>query len=186
MFMDVGKSESPPIAEGAYWAFMPVAIALATPLLTRLAAALLDQALAPPVLQALDQFQALFQQSVSFAREAATAVLPAGLLELAPNPVNEVFLFSFAGAAYIAGWLVAGFQRGLGWIAGLLLALVLTFCLGVSLLGFGVLLVAYWLLADDGFLFFLLFDEPNDRAILVPLLVPVLLAAAMIIGSRLA
>lgn len=78
------------------------------------------------------------------------------------------------------------FQRGLGWIAGLLLALVLTFCLGVSLLGFGVLLVAYWLLADDGFLFFLLFDEPNDRAILVPLLVPVLLAAAMIIGSRLA
>jgi hypothetical protein len=86
---------------------------------------------------------------------------------------------------HIAGWFAASLQRRLGWILGAILALVLALALGVTFLGLAFLLVAY-LFLSDGLAIVFEIDDANDWAILFPLLMPPVLAAAFALANWLA
>jgi len=66
-----------------------------------------------------------------------------------------------------------------------LAALLLALGLGVTLLGLGFLIIAY-LFVSDGAVLIQALEKENDRAILIPLLVPPTLAGMLLAASGLA
>jgi hypothetical protein len=178
MFMEIdGPRSPPPMAEGAYWVFMPFAVLLATPGVTVVVAAILGEPLAPPLVQAVDWYRSFLLAPIAALREVVAGILPQVWDDATRDWPNDLLPFSFAGGAFIASWIAAGLRRALGPVAASVLALAMVLGLGVTFFGLGFLLVAYLLLADDG-LAILLMAEENDRAIFLPLLAPPVLAGA--------
>lgn len=185
MFMEIGEPEPPPIAEGAYWAFMPVAILLAIPGVVRALAFVVQQELSASVASVLDQYETLLVTLLSMLHEAGRHYLPSIGHDWALGPVASWLVFSFAGGTFIASWIVAGLQRATGFVGGSLAALLLALGLGVTLLGLGFLIIAY-LFVSDGAVLIQALEKENDRAILIPLLVPPTLAGMLLAASGLA
>lgn len=181
MFMETDRPPpAEPIADGAYWLFMPVGVAFTTPGLIWILALVLQQELASPLAGVVDQYQALILTPFTALRDVATAVLPANWHNVGSVWAHQITVFSFGGGAYVAAWYAAGLQRAFGVIGGFTLALALMFGLGLTLFGIAYLVIAYMIVADGvGDLAFMRGDG-NDAAIGAPLLAPLMLAGTLL------
>jgi hypothetical protein len=184
MFMERNEPAALPLAEGAYWLLMPVAIVLAIPGLIRFSEWIFDLTLVPALAKFLVAYEATALTIVAALERAVEAALPMDWHDTWSSD-KRVLVFSLAGGCYIAGWFAASLQRRLGWILGAILALVLALALGVTFLGLAFLLVAY-LFLSDGLAIVFEIDDANDWAILFPLLMPPVLAAAFALANWLA
>jgi hypothetical protein len=181
MFIEQEEPAAPPLAQGAYWLLMPVAVVLAIPGLIRFYAWLFDLTLGGELATFLEAYEATFLTIVTVLERTVERVLPTDWHHWS-STMRRVVLFSLAGGCYIAGWFAASLQRRLGWFLGAILAIVLALALGASLLGLAFLFVAYFILTDGPVIVFEI-DSANDWAILFPLLAPPILAAAFLLAN---
>jgi hypothetical protein len=186
MFMETDRPPpSGPVAEGAYWWFMPLGVAFTTPGLIWLLALVFQQELTPPFAMVIDRYQALILMPFTALHDVASAVLPAEWRAVGEVWAHEITVFSFGGGAYVAAWYGAGLQRAFGWIVGFTLALALLLGLGLTLLGTAYLAITYMIVADGVMAIAFVRGDEDDVAIGVPLLVPVALAGTLLAANAL-
>lgn len=181
------ETDRPPpsglMAEGAYWLFMPIGVALTTPGVVWVLALLFRQELAFPVSWIVEEHQALVLTPFAAFSDAVKTVLPSSWSRWAHIWAHPIVVFSFGGAAYIAAWYAAGLQRAFGFI-GFIVALTMMFGLGLTLVGVAYLVVAYLFMIDGSGLVFIRGDG-NDAAIVLPLFAPVALAGLLLAANSL-
>jgi hypothetical protein len=186
MFMETDRPPPPgPMAEGAYWLFMPVGVAFTTPGLIWILALVFQQELASPFARVVDQYQALILMPFTALRDAANAVLPADWREVGNVWAHQITVFSFGGGAYVAAWYAAGLQRAFGLTGGFIVALALMFGLGLTLLGIAYLAIAYMIIADGTMVVAFVWGDEDDAAIGAPLLAPPVLAGTLLAANAL-
>lgn len=175
MFMESDKPADTPIAQGAYWIFAPLAVLLAIPPLTGLVQYLIEIPLGPAYAEALDLYRIHIQGP---AHEAVTATLAAVTPGwTASEWLDHAYVLSFAGGLHIAAIMSSGAARRFGPFAGFAAMLALAAALGATFLGFAVL----YIVADGGFIFDT--QDRDDRATMIPLVIPPLAAVAFLIAG---
>jgi len=168
------------MAEGLYWVFVPIGIALTTPGVFWTMALLLQQELAAPIEGVVDRYQQLVLMPFAALSGAMEALLPAGWDRWAAIWASPFAVFSFGGAAYISAWYAAGLQRALGLVAGSIVALALMLFLGATLLGLAYLVITYLLITRPFAIAAFIQEDGNDVAIGLPLIVPLALAGLLL------